>query len=281
MQAATSIPEFSTTIIPTGSGAEQRIGNWLDARVTFNAAMGVRSRQDLQVLSSFFRARKGRLRGFLVKDLLDYQAAGDVIAVAAGQTVFQLQRVYTDAVITTEYGNTGNTDNRPIFKPVRGTIQIYNGITLLGEGGTGAAVSFTIVGGVITGVTITAGGGSYTASPFLSIGGDGTGATVSTSISGGTLNGVTITNGGSGYTKAVGSFYNVDRDYGIDYRTGKVYFGVPPTNGSVLNWSGQFYIPCRFVDDRLPADEVFYDLIENKAAGNIPDVSVIEVRDFE
>ena len=57
VERGTSSLEFSTTIIPTGSGAEQRIGNWLDARVTFNAGMGVRSKQDIITLVKFFRAR--------------------------------------------------------------------------------------------------------------------------------------------------------------------------------------------------------------------------------
>ena len=45
-----SIPEFNTTIIPSGSLSESRNGNWQDARVTFNAALGVRSTEDLKKL---------------------------------------------------------------------------------------------------------------------------------------------------------------------------------------------------------------------------------------
>lgn len=208
LEAGTSIPEFSTTIIPTGSGAEQRIGNWLDARVTFNAAMGVRSRKDLQTLINFFRARKGRLRAFLVKDMLDFEAKGDIIAVGTGTgTVFQLQRVYSDQVTSPVYGQTGNADIRPIYKPISGTISVYSGVA-----------------------------------------------------------GMTLLSAGTDYT--------------IDYKTGKITLALALPNGHILNWFGQFYIPCRFVDDRLPADEVFYDLIENKAAGNIPDIGMVETRDY-
>jgi uncharacterized protein (TIGR02217 family) len=197
MDRATSAPEFSTTIIPTGSGAEQRISNWLDARITFNAALGVRSKKDLKTLINFFRARKGRARGFLVKDLLDCDAEGDAFGIGDGVTqTFQLSRTY---------GDSENVDIRPIFKPVEGTIEIYKNAVL---------------------------------------------QTIPTQV-------------------------------GINYVNGLVTFAAPPANGTVLTWFGQFYIPCRFMDDKLPADEIYFDLVENRAAGGIPDVGMVEIRDFE
>jgi len=209
VQSFVSAPEYNTTIIPTGSGAEQRIANWADGRVTFNAAMGVRSRNDLQALIAFFRARKGRARGFLVKDLLDYQANGDVIAVGdgTGKTTFQLVRVYTDIVNSAVYGTTGNADIRSIYKPISGTVTVYSG-----SGGLTPLIENT--------------------------------------------------------------------HYTINYSTGVITLTSGLPNGYILNWFGEFYIPCRFVDDKLPADEVYLDMVENKAAGNIPDVGMMEIRDF-
>lgn len=206
IERGTSSLEFSTTIIPTGSGSEQRIGNWLDARVIFNAGMGVRSKQDIITLVRFFRARKGRLRGFLVKDLLDNTASGDAIGTGDGTNkVFQLQRVYSDYTTSDPvYGTTGNTDTRPIYKPIFGTVSIYKGITLQAAG----------------------------------------------------------------------------TDYTLDYKTGVVTFTTAPTSGVIVSWTGQFYIPCRFAEDSLPADEIFYDLVENKAAGGIPDILILETRDY-
>ncbi len=287
LEAGTSIPEFSTTIIPTGSGAEQRIGNWLDSRVTFNAAMGVRSKKDLQTLVNFFRARKGRLRAFLVKDLLDFQASGDIFALGDGVTKdFQLQRVYTDMATSAAYGVQGNVDNRPIFKPVPSTVDVYGGIagvTLLTEGGFGATASATVSGGIITAITITNGGSGYTTAPTVLItGGGGSGASATSTIATGAVTGTTSLVGGTGFTSIPTiTLVNTNNNYSINYKTGIISFVTAPTSGHILNWFGEFYIPCRFIDDRLPADEIFYDMVEQKGAGNIPDIGLVETRDFE
>jgi uncharacterized protein (TIGR02217 family) len=286
LEAATSVPEFSTTIISTGSGAEQRIGNWLDARVTFNAAMGVRSKADLQKLIIFHRARKGRLRGFLVKDMLDYQASGDIIAVGDGVTkVFQLQRVYSDNTTSTAYGATGNTDNRPIYKPTPATVTVYAGAagtTLLTAGGFGATATATVSGGAVTAVTLTNGGTGYTSAPTVTFsGGGGTGAAVTATISGGAVTGFTGLTGGSGYTTSPTiTIITTNGQYTLDYRTGVLTLVSALTLNHILNWFGEFYIPCRFMEDKMPADVVYYDMVENRAAGNIPEVGMMETRDF-
>lgn len=284
VERGTSSLEFNTTIIPTGSGSEQRIGNWLDARVIFNAGMGVRSRQDIVTLIKFFRARKGRLRGFLVKDLLDYAASGDAVGVGDGTTKdFQLQRVYSDVSTSVIYGATGNTDNRPIFKPIAGTVNVYKGVTLQVQGGYGAYATATISGGVITAVTLTNGGVGYTSNPTVVVsGGGGTGAVITATATAGAVNSsFTISNGGTGYTSVPTiSILSSNGDYSINYKTGMLSFNVAPINGTVVSWSGEFYIPCRFSEDALPADEIFYDYVENKAAGGIPDILILETRDY-
>lgn len=287
VQAFTSSPEFNTTIIPTGSGAEQRVANWADGRVSFNAAMGVRSRTDLQTLISFFRARKGRARGFLVKDLLDYEAKGDLIAVGNGAgSVYQLQRVYTDQVTSAAYGQAGNSDIRPIFKPVPSTVTVYSGaggITPLVAGGYGAYATATVSGGAITAVTLVNGGSGYTSNPSVLVtGGGGSGAVINATATAGAVTSLGIGNGGSGFTSAPTlTVMTTNGDYTIDYKTGIIRLVSALPNGYILNWFGEYYIPCRFTDDRLPADEVYLDMVENKAAGNIPEVGMQEIRDFE
>ncbi len=117
--------KYSTTIIELGSGKEQRIVNWDDGKLLFNAMHGVRSLTDWRTLQSFFRRRKGEGRPFLVRDLIDYQfdQAGGVVQFATGNATagpFQLKKAYTDAY---------NTENRDITKPEQGTIKIYvNGV---------------------------------------------------------------------------------------------------------------------------------------------------------
>ena len=57
------------------------------------------------------------------------------------------------------------------------------------------------VGGTVTSVAVTSGGGSYSSTPEVTIsGGGGTGATATATLNGSAVSGLTITNPGSGYT---------------------------------------------------------------------------------
>lgn len=71
--------------------------------------------------------------------------------------------------------------------------------------GCGAKATATIADGVITGITVTA-GGTCTGTPTVAISGDGTGATATATVSGGAVTSVSVTDGGSGYSYAIISF---------------------------------------------------------------------------
>lgn len=117
---------FSTTITETTSGDEKRNAVWQDARRVFDAIGGIKTIAQLDQLINFFCCRKGRARGFLVKDYSDYKVTGQAFGVGTGaQTVFQLKRTYTDAF---------NSDERFITKPRQGTVLIYTNGALLTEG---------------------------------------------------------------------------------------------------------------------------------------------------
>lgn len=75
---ATAGPSFLTQVITTASGHEQRNSQWADARLRFDAGLGVRAESDLFDLIAFFRARRGRARGFLFRDPTDFSSAGMV-----------------------------------------------------------------------------------------------------------------------------------------------------------------------------------------------------------
>lgn len=77
-------PEFSTDIIITQGGFEQRNSNWANARAKYNVAHGVKTETQLAELIAFFRARKGRAHGFRFKDWTDYQITGQVIGTGNG-----------------------------------------------------------------------------------------------------------------------------------------------------------------------------------------------------
>lgn len=67
--------------------------------------------------------------------------------------------------------------------------------------GTGATATATVVGGVITAVTLTSGGTGYSVAPTVSF--YGSGATFTTTVAGGKVTGVTVTAGGVGYVGTV------------------------------------------------------------------------------
>lgn len=110
-------PEYSTDIVITHGGYEQRNVNWSQARARYNVAHGVKTQAQLDALISFFRARKGRADGFRFKDWTDFQAVSQLIGTGNGAaTVFQLKKLYTNGSVT---------ETRIISKPVAGTIAIY------------------------------------------------------------------------------------------------------------------------------------------------------------
>lgn len=81
----------------------------------------------------------------------------------------------------------------------RSVVTISN-VNIVGEG-VGASASATVVSGVITGITVNAGGSGYNAVPIVTItDSTGVGATATASISSGGVTTIAIVNGGSGYS---------------------------------------------------------------------------------
>lgn len=129
-------PEYSTDIVITQGGHEQRNSNWSVARARYNVAHGVKTAAQLAELIAFFRARKGRAHGFRFKDWTDYQASGETIGTGTGAaTQFQLVKRYTSSV----------TETRTIAKPVAGTVSVYVNSVLQTSG-----VSVSTVTGLVT-----------------------------------------------------------------------------------------------------------------------------------
>jgi uncharacterized protein (TIGR02217 family) len=68
-------PEFATQVSQLSSGFEQRNVQWTEARLSYDAGLGVRSEADLAVLLGFFRARRGRAFAFRFRDPMDWTSA--------------------------------------------------------------------------------------------------------------------------------------------------------------------------------------------------------------
>ena len=130
-------PAFSTTVVETASGHEQRHVNWSQARGRWDVGTGLRRRDDLDELIAFFRARMGRAYGFRFKDHADYRALAQPIGVGDGTTTtFQLVKRYTSGPATV---------TRTIAKPVQGTVEVYRNAQLQSSG-----VSVDHATGVVT-----------------------------------------------------------------------------------------------------------------------------------
>jgi uncharacterized protein (TIGR02217 family) len=110
-------PEYSTDVIITAGGFEQRNINWQDARAVYNVAHGVKTKAQLDELLAFFRARKGRAYGFRFKDWSDFLVSGQQIGIGDGALKdFQLFKTYHSG---------GITETRIIKKPVSNSVHIY------------------------------------------------------------------------------------------------------------------------------------------------------------
>jgi uncharacterized protein (TIGR02217 family) len=106
-------PAFSTAIVTTANGAEQRNSDWADARLRFDAGPGVRGEAELKALIEFFRARRGAAVGFRFQDPFDHSAEDQPIGTGDGvRTEFPLVKLY------------GGQERR-ITRPVAGTVRIW------------------------------------------------------------------------------------------------------------------------------------------------------------
>lgn len=141
-------PEFSTQVVVTGSGHEQRNSSWADARLYYDAGLGVRSEADLVALIGFFRARRGQAHGFRFSDPLDRTASEVRLGVGdGGATRFALVK---------PYGEGDDIQVRRITRPVAGTVRVaIDGVAQpagwsLGSGGHVDFAEAPAAGAVVT-----------------------------------------------------------------------------------------------------------------------------------
>lgn len=115
-------PERRTDVTTLASGREQRNARWSRSRRRYNAGYGVKSIDDLAVVTAFFEERCGRLHSFLWRDGLDWQSGRPLTAfdqpLGTGDgttTIFQLVKTY---------GTGLDTQVRPITKPVAASVVV-------------------------------------------------------------------------------------------------------------------------------------------------------------
>jgi uncharacterized protein (TIGR02217 family) len=122
---ATGGPEFSTQVVVTGSGHEQRNSQWSDARLYYDAGVGVRSEADLSSLITFFRARRGQAHGFRFSDPLDRNSAlSGAFVAATDQLLGTGDGGTTRFALLKQYGDSDDPQSRRITRPVAGSVRI-------------------------------------------------------------------------------------------------------------------------------------------------------------
>lgn len=120
---ATVETAFSTAIVTTAAGHEQRNADWADARLRFDAGPGVRSEGDIAGLIAFFRARHGPARGFRFRDPFDHRSGAG--PAATDQAIGTGDGTRTRFALTKAYGD----QLRRITRPVAGSVRVaVNGV---------------------------------------------------------------------------------------------------------------------------------------------------------
>jgi uncharacterized protein (TIGR02217 family) len=137
-------PGFSTAIVETAGGTEQRNADWADARMRFDAGPGVRGEAELGALIAFFRARRGAAAAFRFRDPFDDSSNGmSGVPGAADQLLGVGDGVRTDFALVKDYGGQERRITRPVAGSVRasvGGVERLSGWTLAQKG----VVSFAV-----------------------------------------------------------------------------------------------------------------------------------------
>jgi uncharacterized protein (TIGR02217 family) len=117
-------PAFSTAVVTSASGAEQRNSDWADARLRFDAGPGVRGEDDVHALIAFFRARRGAAVAFRFEDPFDHSSNGMTAAPEPDDQLLGIgDGVNTEFELVKHYGG----QERRITRPVAGTVRVAVG----------------------------------------------------------------------------------------------------------------------------------------------------------
>ena len=118
-------PERRTDIVSLSSGFEERNTPWAHSRRHYDAGIGMRSLDDIATLISFFEARHGQIYGFRWKDWSDYKSCLPSKAIDYEDQVIGIgDGVTRNWSLVKTYSSGGQNYQRPIVKPVEGSISV-------------------------------------------------------------------------------------------------------------------------------------------------------------
>lgn len=128
-------PERRTEVVTLVNGFEERNSPWAHSRRRYDAGVGMRSLDDVETLIAFFEARHGMLHGFRWKDWSDFRSC-----VASAEVDYRDQMIAVGDDVTAQfqlmktYRSGEHTYQRPILKPVQGTVKVGVAGDVLQEG---------------------------------------------------------------------------------------------------------------------------------------------------
>ena len=118
-------PVRRTDVVTLANGFEERNTPWAHSRRRYDAGLGVRSLDDVAVLTAFFEARQGQLNGFRWKDWADYKSCMPSGSVAPTDIEIGLgDGVARSFPLAKRYNSGAESYLRPIAKPVAGTVRV-------------------------------------------------------------------------------------------------------------------------------------------------------------
>ncbi|MDA5094409.1 DUF2460 domain-containing protein [Aliiroseovarius sp. KMU-50] len=118
-------PERRTEVVTLANGFEERNTPWEHSRRRYDAGIAMRSLDDLETLIAFFEARRGQLHAFRWKDWADYKSAPPSEDPAyTDQVIGWGDGARTEWQLIKTYRSGDQTYDRPIRKPVEGTVTI-------------------------------------------------------------------------------------------------------------------------------------------------------------
>jgi uncharacterized protein (TIGR02217 family) len=139
-------PQFETQVAVLASGHEQRNRQWAQARLSYDAGLGVRSEADLVQLLAFFRARRGQAFGFRFRDPMDWRSGGGEGGVAATDEVLGTGDGMTLGFpLVKRYGQGDEAEVRRITRPLEISVVVAVGGVAVPSGwqiATGGIVQF-------------------------------------------------------------------------------------------------------------------------------------------
>jgi uncharacterized protein (TIGR02217 family) len=118
-------PERRTEIVTLTNGFEERNSLWEHSRRRYDAGVGLRSLDDVELLIAFFEARRGQLYGFRWKDWADFKSGAPSAAVSAtDQDLGTGDGVRREFALGKAYASGTGRYVRPVTKPVAGTVRV-------------------------------------------------------------------------------------------------------------------------------------------------------------